>query len=83
MKNYTNKTFEEIKHVDEEGTEFWYARELMLVLQYVKWQNFKKIIDKAMTACENSEISRKNCFTDISKPIISGKENHCTCSNIF
>lgn len=51
----------------------WYARELMPVLQYAKWQNFKKIIDKAMIACENSDISIKNCFTDVSKSIISGK----------
>ena len=68
-----NKSFENIKHIDENGVEFWYARELMLILQYAKWQNFKKIIDKAMLACENSEISTKDCFTDISKPIISGK----------
>ena len=70
---YYNQTFEDIKHIDENGFEFWYARELMPVLQYVKWQNFKKIINKAMIACENSEISTKDCFTDISKPIISGK----------
>ena len=71
-KNY-NKTFEDIKHIDENGIEFWYARELMVILQYAKWQNFKKIIDKAMIACENSEISIKDCFNDVSKPIISGK----------
>ena len=68
-----NKSFEAIKHIDENGVEFWYARELMPILQYAKWQNFKKIIDKAMIACKNSEISIKDCFTDISKPIISGK----------
>ncbi len=45
----------------------------MPILQYAKWQNFKKIIDKAMIACQNSEISIEDCFTDISKPIISGK----------
>ena len=72
-KNYNNQTFEEIKHIDENGTEFWYARELMNVLGYAKWQNFKKIIDKAMIACKNSQISIKDCFTDVSKPIISGK----------
>lgn len=70
---YNNIAFEEIKHINEDGVEFWYARELMTVLQYSKWQNFKKIIDKAMIACENSEISTKDCFTDVSKAIISGK----------
>ena len=71
--NYTNQTFEDIKHIDEYGIEYWYARELMPVLQYAKWENFKKVIEKAMIACENSEISVKDCFLDIRKPIISGK----------
>ena len=35
-----NKSFEDIKHIDEYGVEFWYARELMPILQYAKWQNF-------------------------------------------
>ena len=71
--NYTNQTFEDIKHIDERGIEYWYARELMPVLQYAKWENFKKVIEKAIIACENSEISAKDCFLDIRKPIISGK----------
>lgn len=71
--NSNNQTFEDIKHIDENGTEYWYARELMPVLQYAKWQNFTKIIDKAMNTCKNSEISIKDCFTDVSKPIITGK----------
>ena len=57
IQNYTNKTFEDIKHTDEYGGEYWYARELMNVLQYSKWENFKKVIEKAMIACENSGIS--------------------------
>lgn len=40
--NYNNKTFEDIKHFDENGIEFWYARELMPILKYSKWQNFEK-----------------------------------------
>ena len=43
-----NQTFESIKHIDENGVEFWYARELMNVLQYAKWENFKKVIEKAV-----------------------------------
>ena len=70
---YDNRTFEDIKHIDENGIEYWYARELMTVLQYVKWENFKKVIEKAIIACENSEISVKDCFLDVRKPIISGK----------
>ena len=67
------KSFEDIKNIDENGVEFWYGRELMPILQYSKWENFKKVIEKAMTACRNSGISIKDCFPDIRKPIISGK----------
>ena len=66
-KNYTNETFEDIKHMDEFGIEFWYARELMHVLQYSNWQNFEKIITKAKISCENSGISVFEHFIDVSK----------------
>ena len=68
-KNYTNQTFEKIKNVDENGVEFWYARELMKVLEYTKWENFEKIINKAKIACENSGISALEHFPDIRKTI--------------
>lgn len=64
-----NKTFEDIKHIDEEGNEFWYARELMTVLEYSKWENFEKIICKAKVACENSGISAFEHFPDVRKTI--------------
>ena len=64
-----NKSFEDIKHIDENGVEFWYARELMPILQYSNWQNFKKIIDKAKISCENSGISVFEHFIDINKTI--------------
>ena len=64
-----NKTFENIKHIDEFGVEFWYARELMNVLQYSNWQNFEKIIDKAKISCENSNISAFEHFIDVNKTI--------------
>ena len=67
------KTFEDIKHVDENGVEFWYARELMSALHYNKWQNFEKIINKAIISCKNSNISTFDCFTEVGKPILSGK----------
>ncbi len=67
MKNYNNKTFEEIKHIDENGVEFWYARELMPILQYSNWQNFEKIIAKAKISCENSDISIFEHFIDVNK----------------
>ena len=62
-----NKSFEDIKHIDENGVEFWYARELMPILQYSNWQNFEKIIDKAKISCENSGISVFEHFIDVNK----------------
>ena len=67
IENYNNKTFEDIKHIDEYGTEYWYARELMKVLQYSNWQNFEKIINKAKTAYKNSEINVNEQFIDVNK----------------
>ncbi len=64
---YDNGLFEEIKHIDENGIEFWYARELMPILQYSNWQNFEKIIYKAQLSCENSDINVFEHFTDVSK----------------
>lgn len=60
-------SFEEIKHIDENGQEYWFARELQEVLGYAKWQNFENIVDKAKEACRNSGFSTLECFTDISK----------------
>ena len=67
-----NKSFENIKHIDENGVEFWYARELMPVLQYSNWQNFKKIINKAKISCQNSDISILDHFIDVSKMVQIG-----------
>ena len=67
-----NKNFEDIKHIDEFGNEFWYARGLMEVLQYSKWQNFEKVIDKAIKACENSNVVVIDHFTDVSKMVEIG-----------
>lgn len=52
IKEYTEKMFEDIKHVDEEGNEYWLARELMLMLEYAKWQKFTNIIEQAKISCE-------------------------------
>lgn len=51
---YKKQNFEEIKHIDENGNEYWYARELAKVLEYSDWRNFIKVINKAKKACINS-----------------------------
>ena len=64
---YSEKTFEDIKHIDENGIEYWEARELMKMLEYNKWENFEKVINKAKEACENSSISANEHFPDVRK----------------
>lgn len=54
LKEYKEKVFEDIKHIDENGNEYWYARELMKVLEYKEWRKFNKVIQKAMEACNGS-----------------------------
>jgi DNA-damage-inducible protein D len=54
LKTKEYKRFEDIKHVRANGSEYWLARELALVLDYAQWRNFSKVIGKAMIACRNS-----------------------------
>ncbi len=65
--------FEDIKHITDEGVEFWYAREPGPVLDYAKWDNFRKVIDKAMLACKNSGFDVEDHFPEIGKMIEIGK----------
>ena len=67
--NKTENDFESIKHVDENEVEFWYARELMTMLEYSKWGNFVKVIDKAKESCKNSNINIFEHFADVGKTI--------------
>ncbi len=62
-----NETFESIKMIDENGIEYWYARELMKVLEYNKWENFEKVIEKAKETCKNSNINMFEQFLDVRK----------------
>ena len=72
LEKNNNKTFEDIKHIDENGIEFWYARELMSILQYANWQNFEKIIEKAKISCENSSVNVLDHFIDVNKMVQIG-----------
>ena len=54
LKEYNENIFESIKHIDEDGNEYWYARELMGILEYKEWRKFDKAIKKAIDACIGS-----------------------------
>ena len=64
---YSEETFESIKHVNEYGNEFWYARELQRVLEYTQWRRFADAIERAKLACSNSGYSASEHFADAGK----------------
>jgi DNA-damage-inducible protein D len=67
IKEYTNKIFEDIKNIDEDGNEFWYARELSKILEYTDWRNFLKVLNKSKKACENSRFNVDEQLVEINK----------------
>lgn len=69
------KDFERIKKV-EKGVEYWYGRDLMIVLDYSLWQNFRKVIDKAMVACKNSGLIMENHFIGVNKMVEISSNSH-------
>ena len=69
LQQYDELTFENIKHIDENGVEFWYARELQTILEYMEWRNFNQVIDKAKIACENSGKRVVASFVDVNKTV--------------
>ena len=71
-KENNNQTFEDIKHIDEFGTEFWYARELQKVLDYYEWRKFENVISKAKKACKNTGISDIEHFVGADKMVQIG-----------
>ena len=73
LKKYTEKLFEEIKHIDENGNEYWLARELQKVLEYKDWRNFNKVIDKAIISANNSYPNQNLWGVEVNTPINSGK----------
>lgn len=72
--NYTESLFESIKHINEYGQEFWYARELSKILEYKDFRNFELTIFKAMETCKNSGFEISDHFGEVTEmvPIGSG-----------
>jgi len=66
------KKFEDIKTVREDGSEFWSARDLAPVLDYTKWENFIKVIKRAMIACQNSGHDIDADFPEVRKIVKAG-----------
>ncbi len=67
VKEYNEKLFEYIKHVDEFGNEYWFARELQTVCGYTEWRKFENVIYKAKIACNNSNVDINEQFVGVDK----------------
>lgn len=72
VEKYNEQIFENIKHVNEYGQEFWYARELSRALEYKDFRNFEQIIFKAMDSCKNSGFDIGDHFGDVTEMVEIG-----------
>lgn len=68
-----HKSFEDCAHQNE-GVEFWLARELQELLGYTQWRNFEAVIDKAKMACEKAGQAVSDHFADVSKMVDIGSQ---------
>lgn len=68
-----HSTFEDmVQRHPETGAEFWCARDLQMLLGYTKWENFAKVIDKAITSCQTAGLDPKDHFLGIRKMVDLG-----------
>ena len=66
--------FDRIRQIDEDDLEFWSARDLMIVLEYTNWRNFKGALLKAQIACENSGHDPTDHFVGAIKMVAIGSD---------
>lgn len=67
-----HQTFGDLKQENDAGMEFWYASDLQTVLDYSTWDKFKRVIQKAITACDNSGQPAENHFSQVVKMVRIG-----------
>ena len=72
LKGKEYKRFEDIKHIRDDGSEYWSARELAPALEYAKWDNFHKVIKRAMIACENAGHSILDQIPEVGNLVVGG-----------
>ena len=74
IKEYTNKMFEDIKHIDEFGNEYWLARELQSILGYNQWRSINDLIVRAISACKESKYNIDDHFALYRKMVDIGSK---------
>ena len=67
--NPNHHSFENIRQQDAQGHEFWSARDLAPLLEYQDWRNFLQVIDKARTACAQSNHAMDDHFGEATKMV--------------
>ena len=72
IEEYNEKTFEDIKHIDDKGNEYWEARELQQILGYKEWRYFSAVIEKAQVACSQSNNNINSNFGVNTKIVRTG-----------
>ena len=75
IEKYNKKMFEDIKHIDESGNEYWEARELQTILGYKEWRYFLGVIEKAQISCSQSNNSINSHFGVNTKIVKAGSTN--------
>jgi len=67
-----HQTFDGIRQLTEDGSEFWFARDLAPLLEYQDWRNFLQVIEKAKTACQSSGYAIADHFGEVTKMVDLG-----------
>lgn len=76
VEKYNEQIFENIKHVNEYGQEFWYARELQVALEYQRWDKFNNVLERAISACQESGNIVEDHFSHVGKMVNLGSGSH-------
>ena len=74
INEYTEKIFENIKHIDELGNEYWLARELQSILEYNQWRSINDLIVRAISACKESKYNIDDHFALYRKMVDIGSK---------
>ena len=67
-----HEAFEELKQAPEKNVEFWFARDSQIALDYASWDKFKRVVLKAISACENSGQKPEDHFSQVGKMVDLG-----------
>ncbi len=61
--------FDQYSNTDDDGVEYWLARDIMKPLGYTQWRNFETAIRRAMVSCETAKTSVQNHFAEVGKMV--------------